>query len=138
MTQEEIIEGNKLIAKFIGFYFRNESTCQPIHGWITGLSTMTYNPDFYLKFHSSWDWLMPVVEKINNMNASISINPANVSITTHVIGHILQDDSYHKYYFFKPSGDNYTPIEATWNAVVDFIKWYNGIREQNSKTSEKT
>lgn len=65
MTQEEILENNKLIAKFMGFKFltREEYTevCYcPIGGII-------YMPSSYCNYHSSWDWLMPCIGKISNL-----------------------------------------------------------------------
>ncbi len=132
MTKEEILQGNALILEFMNIkptqvasndYFWSDLPFYSIHEY-TSEKVMNGIIE-YAKYHSDWNWLMDIWEKINSMNASISINSANVCITTHVIDHILQDDSYHKYYFFKPSGDNYTPIEALWNAVIDFIKWYN-------------
>ena len=45
------IESNKLIAEFMGVEFMEAS--------LDG-------DDFNLQFHTSWDWLMPVIEKIEN------------------------------------------------------------------------
>ena len=42
MNTEEIQEGNKLIAKFMKFYFRDDNICQPIDNWITGLFCQKY------------------------------------------------------------------------------------------------
>lgn len=66
MTQEEIIAGNKLIAVFMGAklvtgnYYLIPKSVFP-------------NGEDYLKgdefeYHSSWDWIMPVVEKINRID----------------------------------------------------------------------
>lgn len=71
------IEGNKLIAEFL------EGKQKKHPG---GLGNMGYqfpiaiaNSDWWsndsLKFHSSWDWLMPVVEKIHSLtNVGISLS----------------------------------------------------------------
>ena len=54
---------NELIAEFIGFQKTNL-------GWFDNEETMNFKSDgntygsYELKFHSSWDWLMPVIEKI--------------------------------------------------------------------------
>ena len=58
-------ENNKLIAEFMGFTYEKNI------GWYD--NEMLMSQDVYdnqdgncfdeLKFHSSWDWLMPVVEK---------------------------------------------------------------------------
>ena len=53
---------NELIADFIGFQKTNL-------GWFDNEETMNFKSDgntydsYELKFHSSWDWLMPVVDK---------------------------------------------------------------------------
>lgn len=62
MTSQEI-EGNKLIAEFMGIgkttqepelYFKPDTESY----WITSDE---------LKYHTSWDWLMPVIEKIHGI-----------------------------------------------------------------------
>ena len=63
MTEQETLEGNKLIAKFIyddSFIDDGDGDCycESPNGMI----------DFYIedaKYHSSWDWLMPIYTKIN-------------------------------------------------------------------------
>tara|TARA_R110000851_G_scaffold41093_8_gene103395 strand:- start:1042 stop:1392 length:351 start_codon:yes stop_codon:yes gene_type:complete len=55
------IENNKLIAKFMGDDFHERST--------TSISSMQvkYVPHLSeLKYHSSWDWLIPVIKKIDS------------------------------------------------------------------------
>ena len=58
------MKNNKLIAEFMGL-----SHCE--EGWITipnenrnGVSENEISND--LQYHTSWDWLMPVIEKIEN------------------------------------------------------------------------
>lgn len=63
MSEQEIIEGNKLIAKFL---YRHLYEDDGIDSWIEESGKVL----FYLedaKYHSSWDWLMPVVSKIGKM-----------------------------------------------------------------------
>ena len=68
MTDKEIIEGNKLIAEFMGLNY--EDVVKDI--WYNYQQLGYRNSDFmnfpenYKFYHSSWDWLMPVVEKIKN------------------------------------------------------------------------
>ena len=72
MTQEEILEGNKLIAEFMGgkevdwfservimIPYSDELTIHNYFGKAKG-----YMLDREIKYHSSWDWLMPVLDKI--------------------------------------------------------------------------
>lgn len=79
------------------------------HGW-----DGRYNsPD--KPYHSSWDWLMPVVEKIGNAHYyrfEISKNQCwfwNEEESVVEISNIERDNL----------------LEAVWLAVVEFIKWYN-------------
>lgn len=61
------IKKNILIAQFMGAKLSGESRLRiapqdiwlPIHGVLDKRN---------LKFHSSWDWLMPVVAKLGKMN----------------------------------------------------------------------
>ena len=71
-------EGNKLIAEFMGYdNTRNYYCCDNLmcvheggykEPWrARGQDDWTYwgTPDM-MKYHSSWDWLMPVIGKISN------------------------------------------------------------------------
>jgi hypothetical protein len=80
-------EGNKLIAEFVG---------------VTELSFY----DGYRtngKYHSSWDWLMPVVKKIYEY-AELG-NEQRQNIEESLISII--------------------DIYDTWSAVLSWIEWYN-------------
>ena len=115
MTQEEIIEGNKLIAKFMGakWYdnYMGDSPC-----WKGGDKEMRYLLDntTHLDFDSSWDWLMFVVVKIESLANVVTIE-GNMCI--------INDYKYANEYAHQAS-DN-SKIEATWLAVIKFINYYN-------------
>ena len=69
----------------------------------------------YLKYHKSWDWLMPVVEKIENLGYEFFIVEDRVKVshnTDHSIETIIDLTSRSK-------------LNATYNAVVEFINQYN-------------
>lgn len=107
-------EKNRMIAEFMGL----EHT----------LNDSKTNKPFSVNFlyHSSWDWLMPVVEKIED----IRIQPDEDEIV-----------SYHRFAVDMPCGqceiidtetgkvvaygDHATKILSTYEAVVEFIEWYN-------------
>jgi len=97
-------EKNKLIAEFMG---KNQEPYDfPEHGYITfGGAVKT---DFFkeqLKFHKSWDWLMPVLKKVREIiNACLSEEYVNLKLSPY----------------------DYT-IEQVYESVVKFIQWYNGI-----------
>src|SRR5437773_1868401 len=62
--KNEVVEGNKLIAEFLGAKYDGRKYWTFPDG-----SMKIHSPDYssQLKYHSSWDWLMPVVEKIGKM-----------------------------------------------------------------------
>ena len=112
MKENEILEGNKLIAEFMEWRMLNGSCMTPYEdaGMLNGGETSICRFEF-LKFHSSWDWLMPVVEKIQ-----IKFDEVIIRYKTCVI-----------YMGSKRAIEKVedSTIKATWLAVVEFIKWYN-------------
>ena len=98
LTKEQILEGNKLIWNFMG---------KPDLGFIP-----THISDFkYLIYHSSWDWIMSVVEKIeaSSGNFVICLNTCEINAGKFDC-YLIEADS---------------KIEAVWLSVVEFIKWHN-------------
>lgn len=106
-------EGNELIMNFLGGSYSNyfdgtQGVTIPKRGVVQGGIQE-------LKYHSSYDWLIPVVEHIVGLGWAFQLN-----------SHGIDNDA--KFV----NGDNYiqnvawsTPLLATYNVVVDFIKWYN-------------
>ena len=90
---------NKLIAEFMGF---QKTTI----GWYDNEETMNFNSDSNtfdeLKFHSSWDWLMPVVEKC--------------------FDRLMEDDNSDDLSFCLNDALLTTNIDEVYKAVVNFIK----------------
>lgn len=66
MTEQEIIEGNKLIAEFMGWKFNPHDEKGD---WMLNENGATF-PFSAMKWHSSWDSLMPVVAKIHTLNST--------------------------------------------------------------------
>lgn len=104
------IEGNKLIAEFLGW--KNKGMVN-LELW-ERFSNDTCINTAECKFNSSWDWLMPVVEKIEKTDFVVIIKQTECVIvnnsgeTPMFIQEILT-----------------TKIESVWRACVEFIKWYN-------------
>lgn len=86
------MKDNRLIAEFMGYDISTIALNIEFMGVLDFDSQGDYS---YLKYHESWDWLMPVVRKIEQRNELIG-------------AHILSSD-----------------IDATYQAVVKFIKIYN-------------
>jgi hypothetical protein len=115
----DIIENNKLIAEFMGlvepYELPQHGTIRPNGDFKTGFTSAQ------LKYHTSWEWLMPVVEKIectttdNDDNSDTFFNVMIEVFECNING----GDSV----CICKSGN--TKREATYKAVVEFIKWYN-------------
>lgn len=141
MTEQEIIEGNKLIAHFMG-----AKSIKPIGHTGRDIEFPVQTGGLYvhqtadLKYHSSWDWLMPVVEKIENTK---TIDPVHKSkVPTNVIIH--KSEGWEKNDFkqtcdiiqftwdgHKISNSSNSKIEAIYKSVVQFIQWYNSKQQNN-------
>lgn len=111
------IENNKLIAKFIGSDFINNNIM------INRLPKyFLNNSDSYNCFHNSWDWLMPVVEKIedlDNCQVDICFDWCRIGYK----GYLFNIDTRN---FLKGK----TKIEAVYFACIQFIKWYNENKQK--------
>jgi hypothetical protein len=101
---------NKLIAEFLGFQQTNI-------GWYDSEEVLLRierdNTFDDLKFDTDWNWLMKAVEKINDFNNVVSINENHVLIINNEKSKVIVD---------VVAGNM---IEATYNAVVEFIKLHN-------------
>ena len=118
-TKETMMQNNKLIAEFIGMVYDNHNN-QPNKYWeLTDeqnfVSPKPYPQDKDLKFHSDWNWLMEVVEKIECCDFIFSIH--------HEVANIFNGECNELTY--NETTQARTKIEAVYNACVEFIKWYN-------------
>lgn len=123
MEKNLILTGNELIAEFMGFKVIAKSFEDKLIYNIptnNGLGYISY----MMLYNKSWDWLMPVVEKIEETNFikivgkycginKTSANSFNNWVATEGIS------------FMNPK----SKIESTYKAVVKFIKWHNKNKE---------
>ena len=94
------MESNKLIAEFMGMELGDDKTMY--YDDVENLHPPT--PINKLKFHTSWDWLMPVIEEIDHLQ----FEPI---------------ESIEKALFTRS-------IRDTHKAVVEFIKQYNDEQDK--------
>jgi len=100
-------DANKLIAEFMGD--------DVLYGQLDYCTDMAF-PFDDLHFHESWDWLMPVVEKIESLGYELIIAESRCKInhnTDHSIEEVINIDIIG------------SKIEATYQVVVEFINEYN-------------
>jgi hypothetical protein len=69
-----------------------------------------------LRYHTSWDWLMPVVEKIESLGFEFMITETRCAIKNNTDNSI--EEVYHCELLFNKR-------ECVYMSVVEFIKWYN-------------
>ena len=118
---ENIIENNKIIAEFLDWEFDDLSETfetpflKLVEPQAFGDEQFSCKlQDFELEFHTDWNWLMSVVEKIVSLENN------------------LKNETKEEFTQFQKvlSLPIYTKIEAVYNACIEFIKWYN---KQNKK-----
>jgi hypothetical protein len=128
MSEAEILENNKAIAEFMDRYKGYQITeCEDEivvsrkeSKW--GDDEIVTRPFTYtdLEYHTSWDWLMPVVEKIEG----IPLNEDRYSV-------VIRDNECVIYCvkkirpFLASRGKGATKLSATYQAVCEFIKQRN-------------
>ena len=140
-----IIENNKLIAEFLG---RNGKINKSLYTWkgIDALLSGGWIPIEQMKFHSDWNWLMQVVEKIETTSYNVpeKFRRGFMKNTFKATGVIYSDYDDREEFLgwssrcelgFQTLWDSTmlgedvkkynTKIEAVYNACVEFIKWYN-------------
>lgn len=122
----ETTESNQLIALFMG---EKIDLDQFGENWKRVLKL--YIPNEYPNYHTSWDWLMPVVEKICNEDEcycerfDIGIGDVTVTGYRDVGDDIRIEIPFHHKRFFSHLDLKTTKLQAVYQAVVQFIQWYN-------------
>lgn len=125
MTKEQI-EGNKLIAEFCGWTIEPgmEDHADPYYnqpqkdGYIPAM-VLASN----LRYHSSWDWLMPVVGKIQEFGYSVLINCEGKKLASFT--NTIVNDSQVSPTVIVDGYSEKSQIKSVYEAVVEFIKWHN-------------
>lgn len=119
---------NALIAEFMGCRKNKDGTYDveafyysPAYTSSSLYDTCEYTPE-NMKYASSWEWLMPVVQKIESLPIVDEVN--------------FQWESVSKKYYFNilPAYNNSFPniyeegvnkIQVAFNLIIKFINWYN-------------
>lgn len=129
MQKTKEMEGNRLIAAFDGGEW-HPKTNNPLKKWsdcwtFDGVSVGF--GDEHLLYHSSWDWLMPVVEKICNtaLKSKVHYNTDNYPRVEIVPSGYVQINNLRDTPILTNVSIEKSLIKAVWKAVVQFIQWYN-------------
>lgn len=112
-----ITDNNKLIAEFMG--------CKPIFKDKKEYQMVTHENMCYganeLQYHKDWNWLMQVVEKIENTKYDNLTFDVFISKNKTHIHYSANNEWFSNIFLYEGK----TKIENTYNACVEFIKWYN-------------
>ena len=114
MTKEE---GNKIIAEFMDCLIKGNLVKRTTKYWdfpfpFGGL----FHPISELKYHTSWDWIIPVIQKANKLNLDEIMVDNSVMTYVNKIGKVKRE-------LLKLN------IETTWVAMVEFITWFNNKKQ---------
>lgn len=120
----KLIADNRSIAEFMGCKVDDDGFPYLDVELENGVVKMYPYGD--LRYHTSWDALMPVVEKIEGLGSNdeerynVLIELDIAEITVYVDGEITKQ--------FECMGA--TKIDAVYQAVIQFIEWYNQQQKQ--------
>ena len=135
---KEQIENNKLIAEFMDWAFDEDS-----ERYTTPHTVQVYFDDIpsndqwdcmlkpeEMEFHLSWDWIMPVAEKIGELYHRIRIEYDEGCQLCTIFAYNKNGELVEEIY-----ADGHSWIESTYNTIVKFIEWYN-VLSRNKKQRE--
>lgn len=114
MNIEYTFKCNIIIANFMDVPYDRDMDQFKVT--IKQYGTMSYRP-VNLQYHASWDWLMPVIDKIESLGYVVTMVPHQCQIFeltgNFPVGCIIDAD-------FKT-----TRLENAFDGVVGFIELYN-------------
>lgn len=120
MKQEEILECNKLCAEFLKWEF---TTFKEVYNHINDFKGNQYDSLEELQFHSDWNWIMMVIEKIQGLGF-------NTDSYSPIQGSVELEDTLHEFNIWDKinpeiQGRGKTKKEAVVQAINKFLIWYN-------------
>ena len=114
-----IAEGNELIADFYGLA-KGIRTGLYLDNSFFGIEIPSSAAE--LRFHSSWKWLMPVVEKIESLGYRFPIELDGCCVCYTETG---DEQTSNKVLINHIKAQDGKKITATYQAACEFIKWHN-------------
>lgn len=123
MEEKEIMEGNKLIAEFMKMeletIYHEEGTD---YNWTNSPKSLNWYSQSCPPFDCCWDWLMPVVEKIESLSY-----PEGYTVSINMNTCVVKKENFETNFVAERlvSTISYNKIESVFEAVIQFITWYN-------------
>lgn len=118
MGQVNTMEGNKIIAEFMGF-IHEPSLDDEVLG--KALWRLSDNENFYdsrMKYHTSWDWLMPVYDKFRCLviDGEKNFRKRNRFVV------LISDEIIR------------VNITEAYEKLIEAIQWYNSLTDKKPNT----
>lgn len=120
---KDILKSNEDIAKFMGDSFHTNIMIGMDYydeAWLRNLDDEYYS---ILSYHESWDWLMPVIDKIESLGYFVKISTKCCSISTE-----NRDDS-----AFVKAVFGRNKLENIYLCVSYFAKYINNHEKKTEK-----
>jgi len=114
--KKKMMNNNKLIAEFMELP-TEVSKAGLLNYYHKEYNSGTWYEEHELSYNVSWDWLMPVVEKIFSLGYHYEIKPRYMMIKERLSSEVVVFESNFK-------GQNKSQIEIIYNAVIEFIESY--------------
>jgi hypothetical protein len=136
MTQEQVINMNKLVAEFMEL--NDIGSNKVLYVVILDGKAKGYYHSSNLLFHSSPEWQIPVLNKIMDIAKEKRWIGFSITTATSFVRHNMKDivnyvcsmgGALDQKYFSLSSQSSMA--EATFSCICKFMQWYNG--EKNSK-----
>lgn len=115
-------ENNKLLAEFLGWLVM-ERYVTPTDEAITSLklnSEFKEIPPYTMKFHNDWNWLMLVVDKIENLETK---DGRTFTIDMYRDSVLIFEYGTHTNEIIFTEGKG--RLENLYNACIQFVEWLN-------------
>lgn len=129
-TVIEIAEGQEIIAQFMNLKSFNDNR----YGKLWSDPFGKNQSQFSLQYDKSFDWLMPVIEKIETLRMDVTIKHF-ITNTGRVVQECLIDDQSGNTIAFQ---EGKTKIEAVNKTVLEFLRWYYSSGGGNFNNSTQT
>ena len=151
---KENLEQNKLIAQFMGYKYFPKIDKEVLPGWRTekcfspksigyGYLCRGHND---LRYDTDWNWMMKVVEKVESLDLKdwfYKWEDIDGEIRSNIMGISVEIENKHCWIFGELQLDPFitfneetykkvynNKLEATFDSMVEFIKWYN-VKKEN-------
>jgi hypothetical protein len=136
-----IEEGNRLIGQFDGWvkqpdFVNSDNETFPHYRKVVNslghCHSLFHDPN---KYYESWDWLMPVVEKIEAMGHKTLIGGGDYWGNYSQIMYGKNEEEHRRLFLgsnteTKALGKGASKIEAVYLSVIEFIQWYNSTQSK--------